>query len=310
MRARDFRSRARAAAIVLLGCTALAACGHGAPSGQVVAVVDGHEVTTAQLNLMLSQLPNEAMRDDHGVQATVAKGLIDETLLMSEAERDGLDKDPTVTREIDRARRTVLANAYVRRFAPSMQVTPAQIETFYNDHPWYFSERRQYVLTDVAVAGGAELDRYLPAFNAPNATLDELVAKLRADRRAVTPKQFPVSADQLPEPMAKALAKMAVHDNYTTRTGEIRHFGRIDSISINPVPLTAVQAKIAPAIWQRRLAEAIRTKVDALRAQRKIEMGTVGKAIFAAAPPSAPVVPAKPANGADSQAVQRGINGL
>ena len=311
MTATHHRRRVRGAAIVLLACTALAGCKGKDPSGQVLAVVDGHEVTTAQFNLLLAGVPNEAARNNHAIQAAAAKELIDETLLMSEAERAGLDKDPNVTRQIDRARRSVLASAYVHQIAPSGPISPADVEAFYNAHPWYFSERRHYVITDAPVSGGAEVERFLPAFNAPNAKLDDVLAQMKAAGIDVTTKQAPVNADQLPDEMAKQMAKMSAGDNFTFRIGPVRHFGRVDSIEPSPVPLAAVRDKIVPVLQQKRLADAVKAKVDALRAQRKIEMGEVGKQIMAAAnTPNSPAIAPPPAVPSAKQAESRGINGL
>jgi len=121
-------------------------CGsHGTAPGasQVVAKVNGRELTVLQLNRAMMQ----RHESDTGAVTTeqALKGLIDEELLVQAAENAKLDRDPAVEMRIDAVEREILARAYAEgRVYPRGVIEDSELQKFYDDNPALFSARRVY----------------------------------------------------------------------------------------------------------------------------------------------------------------------
>jgi peptidyl-prolyl cis-trans isomerase C len=286
------------------------------PSGQVVAVVDGQELTSAQLWLMLQSTDPQNARDPQTRKA-VMNGLIDETLFMKEAEREKIDQEPSVAREIERARRAVLAQAYLSRIIPKTSISDGDVADFYRKNPAVFANRRQYGVIDLAVRGGADLDQYVAPLG-ETISLDQLAQKLKAEGRTGQMQRLAFSADQIDPSMAAQLANMSAGAHYSYATPGIRHFVQIVEAVPAPVALPAATSAIKGYLQRDRAEKAARERIAALRAKRTVVLGEAGLKIESAAkaaptalPQSAPVTRSPNANGAKSdEAITRGLNGL
>jgi EpsD family peptidyl-prolyl cis-trans isomerase len=131
---------------LLAAAAAMSGCGsHGtAPDAtQVVAKVNGHELTVLQLNHALVQ----ANAPSTGAAETqkALKQLIDEELLVQAALSAKLDRDPDVAMRIAATQREILARAYAEeRVYPHDVIDESELKKFYDDNPALFSARRIY----------------------------------------------------------------------------------------------------------------------------------------------------------------------
>ena len=176
-------------------------------------------------------------RDSSGTQAL--EKIIDRELLVQKALAAGLDRDPQVAQQIDHARRSLLAQAYLDRAAATLpRSTPEEVRAFYAENPALFAERRIYRLRELAVSVPAELVEVLRAEAARATDLDQVAAWLQArDARFTTvsltqPAELPLS--QLPE-----LARM--------KEGDIAVFAAPPGVSV----VQLVQAQAAPLSEQQ-----------------------------------------------------------
>jgi len=196
---------ATAAALTFL----LSGCGPNispsAASTQVVARVNGHELTVSQLNLALEE--TSASDLNPAVTKRVLDSLIDEELLVQAAVSAKLDRDAAAILRIDSARRQILARAYEESHVyPSGPIGELELRNFYDANPGLFKARRIYhivafttdqlklpsaMLPDLSVARTAEaqrqlLTRYNVSFHteestrAPESMPFNLVSKLAA----------------------------------------------------------------------------------------------------------------------------------
>jgi len=97
---------------------------------RVVAVVNGKEIKESDIDAVIDALPQEAqnLRNDEKFRKVVLENLIKEELLVQEAEREGLDKDPKVKEEIERARRQILVQALLQRHVKPKEVSVSEEE--------------------------------------------------------------------------------------------------------------------------------------------------------------------------------------
>lgn len=297
---------------VMVLATALVGCHGSAPTGQVIARVDGEEITSTQLQQLLDRLPAP---QDVAVRARTAQSLIDETLFASEAEQAGLAKDPRIARDIDAARRAILAQAFLRTVAPPRPVTDADIAQYYRRYAFAFANRRKYAVTDMVVPGGSDLDQYVRPLGT-SMTLEQLGETLRKRGTAFQTKAFAFVSDSISPDMARQFSILSPGASYSFREGTVRHFGRIEQVEASPVSLADATETIRGAVVMSRVDRAARAKLAALRAEGKVEMGDLGKTILAQRSTTEATSPAPGAPGPEkspedrSGVIKRGLSGL
>src|ERR1700733_521703 len=144
----NLRPSRHAASAIVVGLTSLMiGCGAGGASSgnatQVVAKVNGRELTISQLNHELVEMN----APDSGAASTqqAIKRLIDKELLVQAAGQAKLDRDPVVQLRIAAIQREILAKAYEERHVySSAPIDDADLHKFYDANPDLFSERRVY----------------------------------------------------------------------------------------------------------------------------------------------------------------------
>jgi EpsD family peptidyl-prolyl cis-trans isomerase len=86
-------------------------------------------------------------------RAVRVESLIDEELLMRRALSSHLDSDPTVMKELDRARRQILARAYEEHgVLPHTEISSAAKHEYYRANPVLFAHRRIYRTATFSIA--------------------------------------------------------------------------------------------------------------------------------------------------------------
>ncbi|HEY0647314.1 peptidyl-prolyl cis-trans isomerase [Phenylobacterium sp.] len=167
------------AGLALSGCDQIKKLvGGGKPTGQVVATVDGEEITTLQLR---AELGNFSSRDPAVMKAAQQQALqriILRKMLAEEARKMKLDKGADYTLQLERGQETLLAQLYQRKLASqTTQPTRAEAEAFVQSHPEMFANRR-VMFVDQVIAAPTKI---APERLRPLKTLDEVKALLAAE---------------------------------------------------------------------------------------------------------------------------------
>lgn len=160
------------------------------PQSQIAARVDGHEITLTQIRHVLEQQqpPLRAEQLDAASRQVLAH-LIDQRLLVDEAKRLELEREPRVRERLETARHEVLARAVVERIGEAASApTPAEIADYYRSHPALFEQRRVYVIQELVIESSPQQLETLRQQLQAAASIDDFAARLRADghRHAVT----------------------------------------------------------------------------------------------------------------------------
>ena len=134
---------------------ALAACGQKAgdvPQGQVVATVDGKEITVAQLNAEmtgLSGMPKDA------AEREALQRLIVRRILLSEASKRGVDKQPEAAIASDQASSMAVVQLLADQFGKAVpKVSEDEAREYVRAHPSNFAQR-ELLFVDQLVASPA-----------------------------------------------------------------------------------------------------------------------------------------------------------
>src|ERR1700730_6596167 len=194
----------------VVGVALLAGCGRGSQQpSQVVATVNDHELTVMQLSQAL-----QAAGADENPQATrkALAALIDEELLVQQATKNQLDRDPAIVQAMEHERRHLLAQAYAQRMVyPKTTVFSGEIEEYYRAHPALFAKRRLYRLTVFAVQD-SDMSSLLAADLDNAHSEDDVRAALQRHEIKFETQPLSSSAEELPLDKVDEFAKARVGD--------------------------------------------------------------------------------------------------
>ncbi len=136
--------------VVAVACAlALSACDKK-PEGQIVAVVNGEEVSLSELNQEMrgANIPEGA--DRKLIQRGMLQRVIDRRLLAQAAKEQGIDRDPEYIAMQRLASENLLIQMYSRKAASGIKVPDAAaLDKFMAENPAMFAQRTQLQLDQI-----------------------------------------------------------------------------------------------------------------------------------------------------------------
>lgn len=240
--------------------------------GQVVAKVNGDEVTVHQLNYELGFLGQAATQNTEQAARQTLEQLVNQQLIVQKAITEKIDRDPKVMQALERAKRQVLVQAYMSKVAgqASTPTSKQEVGDYYGKHPELFAERRIYQIREIL------LDKSVPAAELQaqvkrSKSLEELTGWLEAKKVQMKSGVLVKPAEQLPPEMLSRL--------YQMRQGQVMAIEAPNNISLfilmaaRNQPLSEAQA--APVIENflvsQRRGKLADDEVKRLRGEAKIE---------------------------------------
>jgi EpsD family peptidyl-prolyl cis-trans isomerase len=133
----SFRGGAVICALLLSGC-------HNEPKGQVIAIVNGHEISFQDLNAELDglQLPDNVDRKQ--LRRILLQQVIDRELMVQKAHKMGIDKTPEYVSEVRRGEENLLAGMIGHNVAVTVPLPDERdIQQYIDSHPFQFGRREQ-----------------------------------------------------------------------------------------------------------------------------------------------------------------------
>ncbi|RYF24382.1 MAG: hypothetical protein EOO77_00045 [Oxalobacteraceae bacterium] len=251
-------------------------------TSQVVATVDGTELTAAQFDTRMRQLPPGADPRNPAVEKQVLRSFIDEVLLAKTADDAGYAKRPAVARQLEQARNSILAREYLAQTVPVVAVDSREALAYYDSHSYMYAGRRGYRLIDLSIGSGMPgAQSVIAAMTNPSASIDTVAAAAKAQGIELRPQAGAATSDQLPEQLGRGLASRAVGDSVTYNLLGQQHFTRIEAIENAPVTFEQVKRELTERVKSERRDKAIAKKIDDLRKGAKISFGGLGQKIMA-----------------------------
>lgn len=249
----------------------LSACGNKAEHkpGQALASVNGEEITVLQLNDELSR-SNAPATQQEAARKQALEALIDRQLLIGEASREKVDRDPHVVQAIDRARSVILAQAYMqKRIGTPAKPTPADVEAYYSQNPQFFSQRKAFDMREI-VLPTREVTDELKAVMDKTRSMDEVAAWLDAHKVKYQKAQLSRSGSELPPELSAKLMALAKGQLFIVREGERSMLVTIADVRSSPVELDVARPQIEQYLMAKKGKEAAEQEVKRLRASAKI----------------------------------------
>lgn len=224
---------------VILFATALAVSGcdrakTAAPTGQVVATVDGQEITLEDLH---AETGNLAASVDPGTRKNIEQAalqqIIARTLVANYAKEKKLDVTPIAAIMKRRAEQEALVNAVQRQLTGDVPTpSPEEVEIFIRDHPSSFAQRRIFVVdqitaSDVPPAVRKDLDNYT--------TLADVQQAYARSGVKSTQSVGTIDALAVDPDAAEQLASLPVGAVFISPEGNVVRVNHVREIVISPV---------------------------------------------------------------------------
>ncbi len=124
-----------------------------ANNAKIVAVINGEVITREKLDQLYERLGTKmrAQYDNSGGRAAFLENYLRKRLLVQEALKAGLDKQPDVQADMEAAKEAALFDRYVRDVVAASIVTDAAIHKFYDEHPENFKTPEEVKVRHIVV---------------------------------------------------------------------------------------------------------------------------------------------------------------
>ncbi|WP_307184094.1 MULTISPECIES: EpsD family peptidyl-prolyl cis-trans isomerase [unclassified Duganella] len=301
-------------ALALVAALGLSACGDKAKkSGQALVSVNGEEITISQLNeeLQRANVP-PAQQEQAGKQ--LLESLVDRQLLLNEAVKEKLDRDPKVVQGIERAKALIIAQAYMQKHlsAPA-KPTRAEVEDYYAKHPAFFAQRKMLELRELSIAS-SDMSAELKAAIDSAKSLDAVASWMDEHKVKYERLQVSRSSGDLPPELGSRLLALPKGQLFIVKEGARSLLIVIADTRDTPVTLEQSAPQIEQVLMAQRNKDAAGAELKRLRGAAKIEY--LDKKMEPNAPPAAAAPAASAAASASASAsatdesTARGVAGL
>lgn len=247
---------------------ALAAC-HKHPDGQVVATVNGNEVTLQELNTELQATNISASTDKQAVQKALLQRVIDRKLVDGLAKDRDLEKSSDYLAQSRRLNEILLAQLYAKQQLAAVPVpSGADITKFMTDNPGIFANRQQLILDQIR-------------FQQPNNpgqlsgvegihTLDGVAGFLKSKGIQFTRQPAQIDSAALPAPLLTQINNLPAGEPFVIPTGGVLTVNVVTQRKA--VANDPAQAKsVAASAWrEQKVQQAVQDQLAAARSSAKI----------------------------------------
>jgi peptidyl-prolyl cis-trans isomerase C len=281
---------------VVLGmatCLLLVGCGKDKePKGQVVATVNGEEITAIDLRNEMGNFraPDAATRK--AAESAALEQIIQRKLLVGVAEERKLDKTPDYVQQKQRMEEAFLIRYWQQNVAKA--VPPAskeEVASFIAAHPELYAERRVYVLDQIR----SPLVRDPALINAlkPLKSLPEVAALLTSKNIQFQQGEGQLDLLQTPPELAAQILKLPAGEVFVVPQGNIMTMNQIRETRIVPVTSEVATAHATQYLLAQRTQQAVQRDLGAALSAARKEKDAVQYAKAYEPQKAAPAAPAK-----------------
>jgi len=232
---------------------------------QVLARVNGDEISVHQLSFAQAQSPTKVVSDAD--RDALIEKMIDRQLAVQQALETQLDRRPEVMMRLQEARLDILAAAYsdyVTAAKPSAHDKGAA--AFYNEHPALFAERKIYRLREVSLPADAPALPEAQARLERRENLEDVLEWLRQQRSSFTDQVAIRPAEQLPIEVADRLLGVKQGDTIAFRLPRALVIYQLQSAEAAPLDWKAAEPIIRSHLTKQQDTAHFKQELQRLRA--------------------------------------------
>jgi len=305
------------ATFLLAACDKKGADGSGeVKAGQSIVRVNGDEITIHQLNLEMQRANIQpAQQEVAGKQ--IAKSLVDRQILVQEAVKSKLDRNPNVMQAIESAKAQILAQAYLESKVPSTPPTEAEVVAYRTQHPEIFANRKVYVMDEASFVVDAANTQSVQSLSQVAKTVEDVTAWLDSHQIKFTRNTAAHAAETVPELLEK-FSKMVVGDLIFINGNGRTLVGRM--VEIKDMPISDADAKplVERILTNEKRKKSAEAEMARLRAtaqieylNKKFEPSTAAKSAAVVEPDSTvKSIDQATSSAAQDKSLEKGLSGL
>lgn len=260
------------AALVLVSATACREK-EQKPTSQVVARVNGEEITVHQINFALARAKGVTPDSAPQARREILEALIERQIARQQATQRTLDRSAGVILEIEDARSAILARAFRESLVEYLpKPAPFEVKTYYRQHPELFAKRRVFDLEELAFVANAETIAELRAFLSPERSLNQVADWLQAKGIKASAHRGVRAAELIPLDMLPRINEMNDGDAvlFEGEGGRCKVM-RLVASKLAPLDEESALALINQYLANRRSAEAVAERMKQLRGAAVVE---------------------------------------
>lgn len=256
-------------AALLLASACVSGCSKEA-TGQVVAIVNGEEITLQELNAELSQLNLPASADKKAVQSRVLQQMIDRRLLAQAAKESGLDRDAEYLIQQRRMNEQLLVSMYGKKAFDTVRVPDtATVDKYIAENPMFFSSRTRYLLDQLVFAMPSDVN-VLKGLQGTK-TLAEVQDQLKSRNIPFQLKKAEMDSAQIPPAAMKQILALPAGEPFIVPAGNAVTVSVITGSAPVAVPTEEARAAAARMIRSNSLDKIGMDRLKEAKAKAKIE---------------------------------------
>ena len=242
------------------------------PAGKpgTVATVNGVAVPQSRADMLMQQQLQRGAQDTEQLRSMVRDELVNREVLMQEAQKTGIAKQPDVQTQLDMARQEIMVSAYLREYVRKHPVTDAEVQKEYDRAKSQHGDK-EYKARHILVETEDQAKTLIAELK-KGGKFDDLAAKNSKDtgsaqRGGDLDWNVPATYDkQFSDAMVKLEKGKFTDTPVRTRFG----FHIIQLDDVRPARFAAL-AEVKPRIQQMLAQSKIEGLIKELKAKAKIE---------------------------------------
>ena len=309
--------------LVLFSTVLLSACGHkNEGATQVIAKVNGDEITVYQLNYAMARLGNIPKEKEGEAAKQILKSLVDQQLLVKRALDKKLERNPNVLQATEASKSQILAQAALEQLVQPLSTKPTdtEIHDYYVKSPELFADRHIYKFAEISIAGTDKIDEIKQLLSGAK-SLDEFAAKLRKENIPFKAQNVVKAAEELPLALLPKFAKMAKNEVVIIPADGNLSILQMQDSTMQPVTEEQAKPLIGKYLQEQQRKTLVETELKKMRDAAKIKYlgayADAGKVKSPAETQPAPAVNAAAtteqtgkADAAKDSGMKKGLSGL
>ena len=257
--------------VVLLACCALALAGCAKkPGGQVVAVVNGREITKQEVaaEAAAERVPADTDMAKAGPQ--IVQRIIDRSLLADVGRENGLDRSPEYLARRRQMEDGLLASLAMSDMAAKEATpSPSEIKSYIDANPTLFRSRQRITLDQVEFATPSDANELLRIRNLPD--MAAVKAYLHGKGIPIGTRTVTVDTGTIDPGLGMQIVRMRDGEIFHLAAGAVTFVSEITSRSDAATAPGSWPEQASAALKQQKLSRSVQARLDQLRKSAKIE---------------------------------------
>jgi EpsD family peptidyl-prolyl cis-trans isomerase len=249
-------SRTSRYAFAALACTLLASCGSKEPTGQVVATLDGKEITALDLKAEMGGFTAPDAASRKRAEQAALEAILSRKAVAEAARKAGIEKTPEFAQQQTKMSELLLIQSYQNQLARQVpDPSRIEIDKYIADHPELYAERKIFTVDQIRFPGPATKE--LIEALTPLRSLEDVAAYLRQRSIAFQRGGDRIDALRAGPQIVQQILKLPPDEAFVIPVGNLMTVNHLVGSQTAPVTGAAAVAHATQTIKAQRMQESV-----------------------------------------------------